>query len=1242
MAKDRKKLQHIHSSIPDKQPTAASLEVGEIAVNNAQNQEFLSIKNSNDKVVRFSSDEQTVTIMEKKEVIPYSGTVDNVHLDTNRSNIEIKLNQVVAGNTVKHDVVNGATDIDGDLVNPTTDGGLTNGAGFAIDMSIYAMQGANPSFSSVTTTCGARLSGTTEIVGGSEECGSKLDITTNETSIKSCDEIRLESKNLVFSNGDCGEGEMTIETSDLCLVGENKINVYGKETNVGIDCDEEGTAAEITNVKGDTINVYAETANTEVSEAVTNINTATTTISSAKTDILTATTTVNTLNTTATTATLDGNNLTINESGDVIVNASDDICVTSQDEAAFYGKNNTKVGVACDGSVTTNATVQSSGITNIYGPTTNISGGTENNTFSTINTTSAIINQSGGTYNITGNTNINGDTNITGETTINGDTHINGKFYFTNTCSSITSNELSDALCEMMGRTDISVTGSSRNDNNNSDTFQTYTVKQNGADKEEKVEIANVKTSSAQTSSPQTDGTYRTFNVTYSGTSRGGIAIPNVTITSTTSGLSDGILKQYDIMYDGVSRGKIDIPKDFLVKSGSTKQVTQPDVPYSGAAVGDWYIELVLNVKSGSSEENKVYIPANGLVKDMDVVDTPAIDLDIWYDTVSGQQKISADTTIKINSQNGLKEFSKNNAVHTLDAYKLTTEAGKYTESSDTSFDPFKANATIKIPTDVSHITRENLTANHSGKNFVYDPAVGSAWTMTHSALTATYEATSGKSGAVTYDTNGNKSISIPTNVNHLNRGKFTVKHCAQEVTFDPATDASMVMSHGNLTAKYEATSGKSGTVVFNVCDNNEISIPTSVCHLERGKLTIEHGTESVTYDPCSSAWTAFEHGILKFTQNGSDLGTYDPEDLSGKTIEIPAGVSCVNQLNRHKITFKAGQTSGFTSDQTYDPGKDCANSAETINIPTCVNHLNRHTVKFQSGSTSSFNNQTYDPGKDCANTAETINIPTCVSHLNRHNIKFQSGDTKNFNNQTFDAGKDCANTAETINIPTSVEHLNRGTLTFTQNGGNLGTYDPGVVSGKTIDIPKGVSCVSELGRATFEWQYGAPCNASGGTYDPGANCSGNSVGTIVVPKTIGDLTNNSISVDCSGGCISISNDVCVDGVLKANALYSTSDANLKENAAKVLYEDYHKVSKVDLKSFNFKDDETKRKTYGVIAQEVQEAGLNELIHTDDKGNLAVDYTSFLILKIADMQEQINELNRQIKALKEKNQENNE
>ena len=166
MPKDRKKLVHIHSKAYDKQPTPKSLEYGELGVNFKKDKEFIALRNDDDKVIRISSDEQLITWGEKKEVIPYSGTVDNIHLDTNRSNIEIKLNQVVASNTAKHDVVNGAKDIDGEDVNPSSDGGVTNGAGFAIDTSAFALNGGNPTFSSVTVTDKTMLGGDDVTING--------------------------------------------------------------------------------------------------------------------------------------------------------------------------------------------------------------------------------------------------------------------------------------------------------------------------------------------------------------------------------------------------------------------------------------------------------------------------------------------------------------------------------------------------------------------------------------------------------------------------------------------------------------------------------------------------------------------------------------------------------------------------------------------------------------------------------------------------------------------------------------------------------------------------------------------------------------------------------------------------------------------------------------------------------------------------------------------------------------------
>lgn len=83
-----------------------------------------------------------------------------------------------------------------------------------------------------------------------------------------------------------------------------------------------------------------------------------------------------------------------------------------------------------------------------------------------------------------------------------------------------------------------------------------------------------------------------------------------------------------------------------------------------------------------------------------------------------------------------------------------------------------------------------------------------------------------------------------------------------------------------------------------------------------------------------------------------------------------------------------------------------------------------------------------------------------------------------------------------------------------------------------------------------------------------------------------------------------------------------SSDKNLKEHILDLKTEDTISVSKVEnvrLKSFNFKD-EPNRRVYGVIAQEVQEAALDDLVYTKDNGMLAVDYTSLLILKVAELE----------------------
>ena len=76
-----------------------------------------------------------------------------------------------------------------------------------------------------------------------------------------------------------------------------------------------------------------------------------------------------------------------------------------------------------------------------------------------------------------------------------------------------------------------------------------------------------------------------------------------------------GYAASYQLTKNGTAVGvDINIPKDFLVKSGSVETVTVDDEPYSGAVVGDKYLDFVINAVDASETAQHIYIPVNDLV----------------------------------------------------------------------------------------------------------------------------------------------------------------------------------------------------------------------------------------------------------------------------------------------------------------------------------------------------------------------------------------------------------------------------------------------------------------------------------------------------------------------------------------------------------------------------------------------------------------------------------------------------
>ena len=127
--------------------------------------------------------------------------------------------------------------------------------------------------------------------------------------------------------------------------------------------------------------------------------------------------------------------------------------------------------------------------------------------------------------------------------------------------------------------------------------------------------------------------------------------------------------------------------------------------------------------------------------------------------------------------------------------------------------------------------------------------------------------------------------------------------------------------------------------------------------------------------------------------------------------------------------------------------------------------------------------------------------------------------------------------------------------------------------------------------------------------------------------------SNTNITLKATGGSNS---KIYISGVTVHNSnvyvsgtVYQTSDAVIKENVTDVDYAEASKANEIPIKSFIFKGDESKTKKYGVIAQDVEDVGLNNLVSiNDDIRN--VDYNSLLILKIAYLENKIKELEKRL------------
>jgi len=122
--------------------------------------------------------------------------------------------------------------------------------------------------------------------------------------------------------------------------------------------------------------------------------------------------------------------------------------------------------------------------------------------------------------------------------------------------------------------------------------------------------------------------------------------------------------------------------------------------------------------------------------------------------------------------------------------------------------------------------------------------------------------------------------------------------------------------------------------------------------------------------------------------------------------------------------------------------------------------------------------------------------------------------------------------------------------------------------------------------------------------------------------------------VELTNGGTSMTGLKILGGIQATNGMIAptylnSSDERLKKDIETISENDIDKVKNVDLKSYAFKSDNSKH--FGVIAQDVERAGLEELVASSTEGIKSVDYISLLILKIAELENEIKNLKEQIK-----------
>lgn len=303
---------------------------------------------------------------------------------------------------------------------------------------------------------------------------------------------------------------------------------------------------------------------------------------------------------------------------------------------------------------------------------------------------------------------------------------------------------------------------------------------------------------------------------------------------------TEGYLKSYELRKNGAKVGvSIDIPKDLVVTNGQVKEVETPDDPYSGAQVGDLYLELTI-----ANQATPVYIPVKSLT-----------------DVYTGSTYISVDAGVISVKYNDLKNQINTDLVAPISS-KVTAVEGKVTALEATI-----GTAESGLVKDVADLEASlaNKVDKVEGSGLISDTDLNQIRTN-KSDIESLQTSVGGKQEALTEG----QAISI-TEENVI------------DVKLDPASDAALSKSAEGLKVDLSGVKGSTVKVGVAITGGAEIG----------ADQTVAEGMKALS----DSIKTAVAGGITSITSPDNTIKVTDEGTSRGLAVDMSKLVSTSSSI---------------------------------------------------------------------------------------------------------------------------------------------------------------------------------------------------------------------------------------------------------------------------------------------------------------------------------------------------------